>query len=140
MANVIKWDSPIGTVLRWSGRAKELPTVHDHREPVRVDNPQSAQYTFIGTDGGPVDLTVYTHAKLRMKKYGGSYSDVGAEFDGEKVDGAVRCDGVKFTSSGIWNIQFILTDDNNVPLVGDICEVRVVDNVADLGASALPEY
>lgn len=135
------WDTPIPTSLIWTTRMWEGSyNMKQFRKPVRKDDPRLISYTFRDLAGVVIDLTDRFTVLLKVKKVGGTYETVTAEFDGAKTTGKVKYSGYAFAAAGIYNIQFDALDSFLNQLHGDPAQVTVVNNVEDLGTDDLMVY
>lgn len=107
------------------------------RNKVYKDCPQELLYTFKNSKTKqPIPLDGYAEVKLHAKVQGAApVTPVTAQFV-DKPAGTVRLASYTFTTVGVWAVHFVCDGT----LKGEIAEITVVPNVADLATDQLPDY
>lgn len=137
----LSWIGTTVLKLNWFSRHQRLIagsiSMIDRVQPVRVNNPQTLEYTFKDENGHAIDLTSYTSIALEVKVVGAAFTSKAATFIG-KSTGQVSAD-YTFTAIGIWVVQFVVSAAGD-KLFGEPLRFRVVENVEDAGLNELLRY
>lgn len=108
------------------------------RWPVRKDSPVSFDTAFKNPmTRQAIDLSGYQSVHIEVKKQGGTYDTVDAEF-GDRTLGEAFLVGFEFDESGDWTVQFYAVNANGKRVYGEPIRITVADNVRDLAVNDLP--
>jgi hypothetical protein len=138
--SAISWDGPVNVKISWGSVFWEGNyKMYEHRQPVRMSDPQVVSYRYRDQDGVTIDLTNYVAVYLLVKYQNAVYETAVGRFE-DKVAGKVAFDDYVFQFNGIWVLQFVSVDGLNKTRHGDPAQVKVVKNTEDLVGEELMPY
>lgn len=135
------WNSPIVAEVAWGKSPDEDGyEMYQHRKPARAGNPIRFDYTFRKEDGTIIDLSPYYGAVFLAKKDGALSITGLASINQDKTTGKVYCENFRFTSDGLWTIQFMVQDGAGHKVKGDPATIKIGLNVDEIPADGSVTY